>query len=81
VSASGNLPVTVYDSEGRKVLIRSGKVYGPAEDFIFSIDSSAWNGTRGGSPAVLTVSLTNRENGTRAARTYYLTAAGRDVMQ
>jgi hypothetical protein len=81
VSASGNLPVTVYDSEGRKVLIRSGTVYGPADDFIFSIDSSAWKGTQGGSPAVLTVSLTNRDSGTRAARTYYLTAAERGAAE
>ncbi len=73
IEAAGNLPITVYDNEGRKVLIRNGAVYGAPDDFIFRLDSDALGRPENGAqPAVLTVSLMNAEKGTADTRTYYL---------
>lgn len=64
--ASGNLPVTVYDTDGHKVLIRDGAVYETEGDFIFSIRKP------NDSPSLLTLSLTDTESGNAGTRTFYL---------
>lgn len=64
--ASECLPVTVYDKEGHKVLIRDGAVYETHGAFIFSVDKED------DSEAVLTLSLTDAESGNAGTRTFYL---------
>ncbi|MCM1155948.1 MAG: serine/threonine protein kinase [Roseburia sp.] len=70
------LPVTLYNTQGQKVLIRYGSVYEPEGNLLFELERELFE--RQGMQE-LSISLTDCESGERRERIFYIRGSGVEI--